>query len=444
MISSVSIRGVVCVAILVASTASPGPAQSRKADAGLKPVSRFSEQVTVWDAEHSPVVLRGDVVVERNATLTIEPGVEVRGGRHAALIIKGVLRADGSIDQPVVFRPNAPDRLWDGIRFIGTGGVRQPDARSSLSHAVVRGARTAVAATYDSPRITDTTFIRNGRGINLVMPRADLEIEGIRVLRNGIGVSGSTSSTVTISGSDFYANRINLVLGPKRPYDCVRDDGDWEVHRNDILRGPDDPYVSNDVRAMPGSRFSGVTIDATLNYWDGLESEDVEPRIFDAADDGDSWGDGTRRAIQWDPWSPVPTTGWLPPDSVSHPPREARTHPDIAKWTFIGRPEHGDCVPADRLAEFRGTGFEGGGDIHWVDIAVKRVRGERCFWMTGANAQFRAGPCARRVWLRAQGRGAWRLALLNPLPPGRYVAVSRADSESQIELDRNKIFFTVR
>lgn len=31
---------------------------------------------TVWTEEHSPYIVTGDVIVERNATLTIQPGVE--------------------------------------------------------------------------------------------------------------------------------------------------------------------------------------------------------------------------------------------------------------------------------------------------------------------------------------------------------------------------------
>jgi hypothetical protein len=87
-----------------------------------------------------------------------------------------------------------------------------------------------------------------------------------------------------------------------------------------------------------------------------------------------------------------------------------------------------------------------------VDVAVRRLGGG-CRWLASSSVKFRkgGGACKRpAVWLRATGTSSWRLALRGALPPGRYVAYSRARIGSGFReaiftaKDRTKINFKVR
>ena len=68
-----------------------------------------------------------------------------------------------------------------------------------------------------------------------------------------------------------------------------------------------------------------------------------------------------------------------------------------------------------------------------VEVAVRQIqgRGRRCVWLRDTRARFvairpRNGRCNRGRWLRASGTSRWRLRMRRVLPPGRYVAYSRA------------------
>jgi hypothetical protein len=66
-----------------------------------------------------------------------------------------------------------------------------------------------------------------------------------------------------------------------------------------------------------------------------------------------------------------------------------------------------------------------------VEVAIRRVSGRRCLWLRNKRGSFRRikavrGKCNRGIWLRARGTRRWRLKLRRPLPPGKYVAYSRA------------------
>ncbi len=58
---------------------------------------------TSWAASQSPIVLQGNVTLDQDATLTIEPGVEIRMDPLASFTLKrGTVRAIGTQSQPII------------------------------------------------------------------------------------------------------------------------------------------------------------------------------------------------------------------------------------------------------------------------------------------------------------------------------------------------------
>src|SRR3989304_7141765 len=64
-------------------------------------------QDTIWTLMDSPFVVSKDIYVFPNATLTIEPGVEVRfGGKNFTLTVAGKLYAVGTQNKSITFTSN--------------------------------------------------------------------------------------------------------------------------------------------------------------------------------------------------------------------------------------------------------------------------------------------------------------------------------------------------
>jgi len=90
---------------LAGSSATSGSAGS----ASGSPANEVSGAITVdttWDKANSPYVVTGDVTVNPDVTLQIEPGVEVRFDGNYALIARGALLAEGTSGQPIAFTSN--------------------------------------------------------------------------------------------------------------------------------------------------------------------------------------------------------------------------------------------------------------------------------------------------------------------------------------------------
>ena len=89
---------------------------------------------TTWTPSQSPYTLQGDVVLDNNATLTIQPGVQVRMAAGASFTLKqGALQAVGTPGNPIVITSDAATpQPGDWRQWRLTAGTRS--AQTILDH----------------------------------------------------------------------------------------------------------------------------------------------------------------------------------------------------------------------------------------------------------------------------------------------------------------------
>jgi len=138
-------------------------------------------QDTIWTLVDSPFVVLKNITVYSNATLTIEPGVEVRFGGPFSLTVSGKLHANGT-EKAIKFTSNSeqPDAGdWNAIKFNG------------IEKSMLIGCFVAHA--------TDGILVENG----------DVEIENTNIslcLQNGIT---AVNSTLTVQASTVSSCSLN-------------------------------------------------------------------------------------------------------------------------------------------------------------------------------------------------------------------------------------------
>jgi parallel beta-helix repeat protein len=71
-----------------------------------------------WTASGSPYVLTNDTTVPVGQTLTIQPGVTVKG-RECVLLVQGTIIATGTLVSPIVFTSETTPTRWGGVRLEG-------------------------------------------------------------------------------------------------------------------------------------------------------------------------------------------------------------------------------------------------------------------------------------------------------------------------------------
>jgi len=97
-------------------------------------------QDTIWTLTDSPFVVSKNVSVCQSATLTIEPGVEVRFGGDFSINVEGRLQVIGEADNVVTFTSNNDPPAagdWNTIKFNGT-------EQTTLAYCVLKHAKDAI------------------------------------------------------------------------------------------------------------------------------------------------------------------------------------------------------------------------------------------------------------------------------------------------------------
>jgi hypothetical protein len=174
-------------------------------------------QDTVWTLVESPFILSKDVTVYPNATLTIEPGVEVRFGQDLSLSISGRLYANGT-SKTITFTSNMEQPSegdWNTIKFGGT-------EKSTLIDCFIAYAKDGILAENGAVEVEDSTIkLCSQNGIN------------------------GTNSELTVQDSTIMENTWNGI--------CVIGNGQTNIQRNTIM-------ANGNGILLTGTQTSGVNI----------------------------------------------------------------------------------------------------------------------------------------------------------------------------------------
>jgi hypothetical protein len=396
-------------------------------------VSGRIEQDTTWTQDGSPFLLIGQVVVVPDVTLTIEPGVQVRGTAGSSLVVKGAVRAVGTQAARIIFTSDGGQQDWSGIHLTMSP---QPSQRpSALRFVTIERATRGIKwdLTHSRAEFSDNQLDGNGVALVFDNPIGGTVVQGSVFTNNRIAVTGKTRELVGIYGNDFWNNEINLLPRPESPYDCGVDDGVWNIHSNDILRGPvNSEYFSKDIRTPPGSGVSEYAVLATDNWWGTTDDDSIRART---KKNFECCPLPVEKKIQWEPFSPAPHTAWEPLGEVPDPPPEPEGHGDPGTITTIKRPRHSSCIDPEELRRIRGDSQGVLGEVERVRLALLR-RTAGCRWWHPREDRFLQGDCSQPDWFRpsrqeemASGLLEWSYLLPKTLRAGRYVALATGGAE---------------
>ncbi|MCJ7761852.1 right-handed parallel beta-helix repeat-containing protein, partial [Candidatus Bathyarchaeota archaeon] len=162
---------------------------------------------TTWALFGSPYVVTGNVVVDSNVFLTVEPGVTVRFTGGTGLIIDGTLIAQGNSTHKIVFTrdsSNPTSGYWNGILVrrssvtldnviveYATIGI-ELRANATLTHSVFRLNTIGINLTRECGLIVKESNISENSELGIrVFYRSHLEINDSFVTKNGAGIYGA-------------------------------------------------------------------------------------------------------------------------------------------------------------------------------------------------------------------------------------------------------------
>jgi hypothetical protein len=163
-------------------------------------------QDTVWTAER-PHLIYDSIVINRGVTLSIRKGTALYMHSKAKWIVEGRIKAEGTLEQPVVFRGDRLDQLltdipydrlasqWDGLYF-GAGSTG-----NVMNHVIVRNGNGGLRFA-DSGAGEWTLKMANSQVTN--MEGSALEAVNRTIEAVNTEFSNATQHVVSLSGGDCH------------------------------------------------------------------------------------------------------------------------------------------------------------------------------------------------------------------------------------------------
>jgi len=247
------------------------------------------ESDTTWKKENSPYILSKDFEIKSGATLTIEPGVDIKLDNNVQIKVNGSLNAVGSAEQPISFS-NISENKWLGINFVsGTA-----DKNNNFKYINVTGAKDGIligttASSFSDPVISNVNISNCGNAMKINSPEYTIKDSKFNNNTN-IGLTTTTKgSDLTITGSDFSHNNIGLDVNGENvsvsnsKFTCNKNYG---IKTNSItactVNGSE--INSNLYNVYTSSVYNPATLDFTHNKWSNYTDNFIGQKIYDNDD----------------------------------------------------------------------------------------------------------------------------------------------------------------
>ncbi len=175
---------------------------------------------TVWKERKSPYRVTENFIIVAEATLTIEPGVEVLLGPDVTIHCYGRIVADGTEEKPIRFAPLVEGEPWEKIDCFGG----KTDAEGKIladifRHCVIEGGRGLKAR--DADVLVEFCTLRN-----MVDTPLSLEFSSGRIVRNEIYDNSTEPEDTSGNGGGMvvYSDR-EVIVEDNDVHDNVSDGG---------------------------------------------------------------------------------------------------------------------------------------------------------------------------------------------------------------------------
>jgi len=196
---------------------------------GDTPASGVITSDTTWTKANSPYVVVGNIGVEKNTTLTVEPGVQVNVAGAYYIGIKGRIIANGTETEPIVFTSlNQSSNYydWQGIQFITDIGTPAQTWSGSLFNFVeISHAKFGIIANMgfssSEPVITITNSVFHTLGYEAINIQFNSIISSNYITNLNLGTGGENvqnsaiivGNGTTVSGNIIENSKSKGIIG---------------------------------------------------------------------------------------------------------------------------------------------------------------------------------------------------------------------------------------
>lgn len=251
---------------------------------------RIINGLKITGSEHwsGTIIVKGDVVVGRDARLVIEAGTKIifdphrdsrRSGRDktsSEIIVEGLLIARGHLNNNIVFSSNSNEpRMgdWFGI------SITNPEQISIFEYVTVEYAYNGLSIKKSNPIISNSQIRFNYNSGIIAEVKAEAKIISNIISENGYaGLICKLGAKPYLSNNLITLNQIGVVtFSMSQPnMGTLRSGEDYNIGENRLFDNHEYNFYNH----------SAKDIMAENNYWGTEETAQLMAKIYDASSDG--------------------------------------------------------------------------------------------------------------------------------------------------------------
>lgn len=203
----------------------------------------YDGQIIDEDTQFSavrPYLIRNSILIAEEATLSISPGTRIYNERESFILVEGVIRAEGTLENPILFGNSRLDSRfanssgqWGGIVLLESASA------NSFVHCTIRNARFGINVTANQASEEATLYI--GKCIIQNMTFSGLISLGSNVVLQNSLISNCGAQAVAVYGGGSLSMEHCTLALPA--YENFREDA--ALLLNDASRNNTGDLVSN-------------------------------------------------------------------------------------------------------------------------------------------------------------------------------------------------------
>ena len=220
----------------------------------------------IWTSENSPYIIEGEISIQTDDLLTIEPGVEVVFSNHYKFNVLGRLLAEGTETDSIIFTAQNTTTGWFGLRFSNTDSNEQDSSK-------------VVYCRLEFGKADGTGFYENMGGAIFCYNSSDILIDKCLINKNTAEMGGGIfcySSSPNIRNSAVCNNSADYGGGIECYFSSSPNLNNVLISNNSAIEGGG-IFIRNSSNPI----LNNITLEQNnASYGGGLYCYDSSPQII--------------------------------------------------------------------------------------------------------------------------------------------------------------------
>lgn len=223
-------------------------------------ISGVIDKKESWTPSNSPYIISGNVTIEKNGIVLVNPGTVIKFKKDGKITVKGIFYVKGNINNPIRFLPEDGESFYEGIKYESRykniiefsifirGTIAVEGSTVEISNNYILNSTGIELFHFANAVIKDNYFFNNTYGVYIDGEKTQYSIYQNTFNKNRFAIYIKKSDTELITKNNFINNTVNITNYDIKDIQCKENfwgANDEKVISSFIFDKKNNPKVGN-------------------------------------------------------------------------------------------------------------------------------------------------------------------------------------------------------